>query len=96
VGNWQFTGTKLLKASVWGFSLSQANQAIEGYMKRKRPNLYREFHLFTTLFSVIINQSFFLLGGEPGSPGLSLLLKADGRIVNLGGKASVNIKPGVS
>ena len=35
-------------------------------------------------------------GGEPGSPGLSLLLKADGRIINLGGKASVNIKPGVS
>lgn len=38
----------------------------------------------------------FSLGGDPGSPGLSLLLKADGRIINLGGKASVNMKPGVS
>ena len=35
-------------------------------------------------------------GGEPGSPGLSLLLKTDGRIINLGGKASVKMKPGVS
>ena len=40
--------------------------------------------------------ALFLSGGEPGSPGLNLLLKADGRIINLGGKASVNIKPGVS
>ena len=37
-----------------------------------------------------------ILGGEPGSPGLSLLLKTDGRIINLGGKASVKMKPGVS
>lgn len=46
-----------------------------------------------------IKLNFFSLslpGGEPGSAGINLLLKADGRIVNLGGKASVNIQPGVS
>lgn len=38
----------------------------------------------------------FMAGGEPGSPGLSLLLKSDGRTINLGGKAAVRMKPGVS
>ncbi|XP_053618619.1 5-oxoprolinase isoform X2 [Plodia interpunctella] len=33
-------------------------------------------------------------GGEPGERGLNLLLRTDGRLINLGGKASVEAYPG--
>lgn len=34
-------------------------------------------------------------GGEPGARGLNLLIRKDGRTVNLGGKTSVPVYPGV-
>lgn len=36
-----------------------------------------------------------LAGGEPGARGLNLLIRKDGRTVNLGGKTSVLVYPGV-
>ncbi|XP_013191832.1 5-oxoprolinase [Amyelois transitella] len=33
-------------------------------------------------------------GGEPGERGLNLLLRSDGRLINLGGKASIEAYPG--
>lgn len=35
------------------------------------------------------------IGGEPGARGLNLLIRKDGRTVNLGGKTSVTVYPGV-
>lgn len=35
------------------------------------------------------------VGGEPGERGLNLLIRKDGRTVNLGGKTSVTVYPGV-
>jgi 5-oxoprolinase (ATP-hydrolysing) len=37
---------------------------------------------------------FGLFGGQPGQKGQNLLLRADGRIVNLGGKATVSLQAG--
>jgi 5-oxoprolinase (ATP-hydrolysing) len=37
---------------------------------------------------------FGLFGGQPGEKGQNLLLRADGRIVNLGGKATVALQAG--
>ncbi|NXI67617.1 OPLA oxoprolinase, partial [Anseranas semipalmata] len=34
-------------------------------------------------------------GGSPGAPGLNLLLRRDGRTINLGAKTSVPVQPGV-
>lgn len=39
---------------------------------------------------------FCRLGGSPGAPGLNLLLRRDGRTINLGAKTSVPVEPGVS
>ncbi|NXC38544.1 OPLA oxoprolinase, partial [Penelope pileata] len=33
-------------------------------------------------------------GGSPGAPGLNLLLRRDGRAINLGAKTSVPVQPG--
>ena len=43
----------------------------------------------------IISQPYGLMGGEPGARGLNLLIRKDGRTVNLGGKTSVPVYPGV-
>lgn len=37
-----------------------------------------------------------VLGGEAGERGLNLLERTDGRLINLGGKASIEAYPGVS
>jgi 5-oxoprolinase (ATP-hydrolysing) len=37
---------------------------------------------------------FGLFGGQPGQKGQNLLLRADGRVVNLGGKATVALQAG--
>lgn len=37
---------------------------------------------------------FGLFGGQPGDKGQNLLIKADGRVVNLGGKATVQLQAG--
>jgi hypothetical protein len=38
----------------------------------------------------------FLAGGSPGERGLNLIVKADGRIINLGTKTFFATEPGVS
>uniref|UniRef100_A0A8C3UP46 5-oxoprolinase n=1 Tax=Catharus ustulatus TaxID=91951 RepID=A0A8C3UP46_CATUS len=37
-----------------------------------------------------------MAGGLPGAPGLNLLLRRDGRVINVGGKGQVSVEPGVS
>ncbi|XP_068721716.1 5-oxoprolinase-like isoform X1 [Montipora capricornis] len=59
-----------------------------------RELLFRKAQVLSVLSERRAFRPYGMNGGEPGSPGLNLLLKADGRIINLGGKASVNIKPG--
>ncbi|KAL9974393.1 hypothetical protein ACROYT_G011417 [Oculina patagonica] len=59
-----------------------------------RELLFRRAQVLSVLGERRAFRPYGLKGGEPGSPGLSLLLKADGRKINLGGKASVHMKPG--
>jgi N-methylhydantoinase B/oxoprolinase/acetone carboxylase alpha subunit len=39
---------------------------------------------------------YFLVGGSPGERGSNLIIKADGRIINLGSKTAIATEPGVS
>lgn len=39
-------------------------------------------------------QPYGMAGGQPGKRGLNLLIKTDGRIINLGGKTAVNVDAG--
>ncbi|CAH3017311.1 unnamed protein product [Porites evermanni] len=59
-----------------------------------RELLFRRSQVLSVLGERRAFRPYGLNGGEPGSPGLSLLLKADGRVINLGGKASVHMNPG--
>lgn len=59
-----------------------------------RELLFRRTQVLSVLSERRAFRPYGMGGGEPGSAGVNLLLKADGRIVNLGGKASVNIQPG--
>ena len=43
-----------------------------------------------------VHQPYGLCGGANGQCGKNLLKRADGRLVNLGGKCSVPMGPGVS
>lgn len=43
-----------------------------------------------------VNEPYGMEGGEPGTRGFNLLLRNDGRSVNLGPKTAVPIYPGVS
>jgi 5-oxoprolinase (ATP-hydrolysing) len=43
-----------------------------------------------------VHQPYGLCGGGNGQSGKNLLKRADGRSVNLGGKCSVPMQPGVS
>lgn len=38
--------------------------------------------------------NYGLKGGEPGKVGLNLLIKKNGRVINLGGKTAINVEPG--
>jgi 5-oxoprolinase (ATP-hydrolysing) len=42
-----------------------------------------------------VHQPYGLCGGENGQCGKNLLKRADGRFINLGGKCSVPMQPGV-
>lgn len=46
------------------------------------------------IYSTSSNMMFFP-GGEAGAAGLNLLHRNDGRVLNLGGKTSVSLQPGV-
>lgn len=43
-----------------------------------------------------MQSSFFFQGGSPGARGLNLLIRADGRTINLGPKTAVAVNAGVS
>jgi 5-oxoprolinase (ATP-hydrolysing) len=43
-----------------------------------------------------VHQPYGLCGGENGQCGKNVLKRVDGRLVNLGGKCSVAMEPGVS
>uniref|UniRef100_A0A8D1GV27 5-oxoprolinase, ATP-hydrolysing n=1 Tax=Sus scrofa TaxID=9823 RepID=A0A8D1GV27_PIG len=59
-----------------------------------RELLFREEALLSVLTERRAFQPYGLLGGEPGARGLNLLIRKDGRTVNLGGKTSVPVYPG--
>uniref|UniRef100_A0A8D0HJC7 5-oxoprolinase, ATP-hydrolysing n=1 Tax=Sphenodon punctatus TaxID=8508 RepID=A0A8D0HJC7_SPHPU len=55
----------------------------------RRELLFREEMVLSVLSERRAFRPYGLQGGEPGSPGLNLLLRQDGRTINLGGKTSV-------
>ncbi|XP_059758244.1 5-oxoprolinase isoform X4 [Balaenoptera ricei] len=59
-----------------------------------RELLFREEALLSVLTERRAFQPYGLMGGEPGTRGLNLLIRKDGRTVNLGGKTSVPVCPG--
>nr|XP_058899190.1 5-oxoprolinase isoform X3 [Kogia breviceps] len=59
-----------------------------------RELLFREEALLSVLTERRTFQPYGLMGGEPGTRGLNLLIRKDGRTVNLGGKTSVPVCPG--
>ncbi|XP_032466557.1 5-oxoprolinase isoform X4 [Phocoena sinus] len=59
-----------------------------------RELLFREEALLSVLTERRAFQPYGLMGGEPGTRGLNLLIRKDGRTVNLGGKTSVLVSPG--
>uniref|UniRef100_A0A8C4LRA2 5-oxoprolinase, ATP-hydrolysing n=1 Tax=Equus asinus asinus TaxID=83772 RepID=A0A8C4LRA2_EQUAS len=59
-----------------------------------RELLFREEALLSVLTERRAFRPYGLRGGEPGARGLNLLIRKDGRTVNLGGKTSVSVYPG--
>lgn len=59
-----------------------------------RELLFREEALLSVLTERRAFRPYGLHGGEPGACGLNLLIRKDGRMVNLGGKTSVPVFPG--
>ncbi|XP_074842525.1 5-oxoprolinase isoform X2 [Carettochelys insculpta] len=59
-----------------------------------RELLFQEEMVLSVLSERRAFRPYGLHGGEPGSPGLNLLIRRDGRTMNLGGKASVRVQPG--
>ncbi|XP_031202901.1 5-oxoprolinase isoform X2 [Mastomys coucha] len=59
-----------------------------------RELVFREEALLSVLTERRAFQPYGLHGGEPGARGLNILIRKDGRTVNLGGKTSVTVYPG--
>ncbi|XP_065520659.1 5-oxoprolinase-like, partial [Lathamus discolor] len=59
-----------------------------------RELLFRERLELAVLSERRVLRPYGLRGGSPGAPGLNLLLRRDGRTINLGGKSSVSVEPG--
>ncbi|KAM6171640.1 5-oxoprolinase isoform 3-T3 [Erethizon dorsatum] len=59
-----------------------------------RELLFREEALLSVLTERRAFRPYGLHGGEPGASGLNLLIRKDGRTVNLGAKTSVTVYPG--
>ncbi|XP_064410048.1 5-oxoprolinase isoform X1 [Latimeria chalumnae] len=59
-----------------------------------RELLFREQVVLSVLTERRAFRPYGLNGGESGAAGLNLLIRADGRIINLGGKTSVTLLPG--
>lgn len=61
-----------------------------------RQILFRRSMTLSILTERRVHQPYGLSGGENGQSGKNLLKRADGRWVNLGGKSSIPMQPGVS
>ncbi|KAF1672951.1 5-oxoprolinase, partial [Pygoscelis papua] len=59
-----------------------------------RELLFREDMVLSVLSERRAVCPYGLRGGSPGAPGLNLLLRHDGRTINLGAKTSVPVEPG--
>ncbi|XP_072707825.1 5-oxoprolinase [Ciconia boyciana] len=59
-----------------------------------RELLFREDAVLSVLSERRAVRPYGLRGGSPGAPGLNLLLRRDGRTINLGAKTSVPVEPG--
>uniref|UniRef100_A0AAY4E9F1 5-oxoprolinase n=1 Tax=Denticeps clupeoides TaxID=299321 RepID=A0AAY4E9F1_9TELE len=59
-----------------------------------RKLLFREKVVLSVLTERRSTRPYGLSGGESGAPGLNLLHRADGRVLNLGAKTSVSLEPG--
>uniref|UniRef100_A0A3Q3J6W6 5-oxoprolinase, ATP-hydrolysing n=1 Tax=Monopterus albus TaxID=43700 RepID=A0A3Q3J6W6_MONAL len=59
-----------------------------------RKLLFRDKVVLSVLTERRSTRPYGLQGGEDGAAGLNLLHRADGRILNLGAKTSVNLEPG--
>ncbi|KAJ7338275.1 hypothetical protein JRQ81_011031 [Phrynocephalus forsythii] len=59
-----------------------------------RELLFRAEMVLSVLSERRAFRPYGLQGGEPGSPGLNLLIRQDGRTINLGAKTSVTVHPG--
>jgi 5-oxoprolinase (ATP-hydrolysing) len=59
-----------------------------------RELLFRKPLTLSILSERRVHRPYGLHGGSPGKCGMNLLLRADGRCINLGGKASVDVLPG--
>lgn len=60
-----------------------------------RELVFREEALLSVLTERRAFRPYGLHGGEPGARGLNLLIRKNGRTVNLGSKTSVTVYPGV-
>ena len=59
-----------------------------------RQSLFRKPLTLSVLTDRRVLQPYGLAGGEGGARGINLLRRADGRLVNLGGKCSVDVNTG--
>ncbi|XP_057652765.1 5-oxoprolinase isoform X1 [Diorhabda carinulata] len=59
-----------------------------------RELMFRSALTLSVLTERRVLQPYGLEGGEPGSRGMNLLIRADGRIINLGPKTAVSVQPG--
>ncbi|XP_071437998.1 5-oxoprolinase isoform X2 [Pithys albifrons albifrons] len=59
-----------------------------------RELLFRRATVLSVLSERRATRPYGMAGGLPGAPGLNLLLRRDGRTINLGGKSSVSVEPG--
>nr|XP_015209776.1 PREDICTED: 5-oxoprolinase isoform X1 [Lepisosteus oculatus] len=59
-----------------------------------RELLFREKVVLSVLTERRATRPYGLHGGRPGAPGLNLLQRANGRLLNLGAKTSVQLEPG--
>lgn len=59
-----------------------------------REMLFRKDLTLSVLTERRVHEPYGLNGGFPGHRGLNLLIRKDGRTINLGAKASVDVKPG--
>lgn len=60
----------------------------------ERALLFRKPLSLSVLTERRVFRPYGLLGGEPGSPGENLLVRSDGRVINLGAKASLHVQTG--